>query len=382
MKSASDIITLDEIRGGREAPEKPIPELPIISADTLADKEVPPRSWLVPDMIPDRTVTMVSGDGAVGKSLLMLQLAVAVAIGGREWIGTLPEQGPVLFISAEDDLDEMHRRLHAIASAERVDLTDLYTLHLMPLAGQDAVMAVPEGKAAVITPTNVWRGLVDRVGQIKPKLVIFDTLADVFAGNENARTDARQFIGILRGLAIEHNLAVVVIAHPSLSGLASGSGTSGSTAWNNSVRSRLYFETISADDESEADADLRVLRVKKTNYGPPGLAIHLRWADGRFVLDKPASGLDKLAADAKADRAFLDLLQQITSEGRNVSPNPSATFAPSVFAAHPKSPGVKKTAFEAAMNRLLSAGLIRVEAFGPPSRMRSRLALAEAGDDS
>ena len=56
-----------------------------------------------------------------------------------------------------------------------------------PLAGRDAVMAAHEGKVALISATAIWRGLVTIVGRVKPRLVIIDTLADVFAGNENAR---------------------------------------------------------------------------------------------------------------------------------------------------------------------------------------------------
>jgi RecA-family ATPase len=67
---------------------------------------VPPREWIVPDYIPDRTVSLLGGDGATGKSLLALQLAIARAL-GREWIGLLPEPGRTLVLSAEDDADEM-----------------------------------------------------------------------------------------------------------------------------------------------------------------------------------------------------------------------------------------------------------------------------------
>jgi RecA-family ATPase len=70
---------------------------------------VPPRKWIVPDYIPHKTVTLLSGDGSIGKSLLALQLAVARAI-AQEWIGLLPEPGRTLILSAEDDADEMHRR--------------------------------------------------------------------------------------------------------------------------------------------------------------------------------------------------------------------------------------------------------------------------------
>ena len=65
-------------------------------------------------MIPDRTVSIVAGDGGGGKTTLMLQLAAAIA-GDRPWLGCNPEPGTVLFLSAEDELDELHRRIAAIA---------------------------------------------------------------------------------------------------------------------------------------------------------------------------------------------------------------------------------------------------------------------------
>ena len=44
----------------------PIAPLPVVCAASLAGKDVPRRQWIVQDMIPDRTVTLVSGDGGVG----------------------------------------------------------------------------------------------------------------------------------------------------------------------------------------------------------------------------------------------------------------------------------------------------------------------------
>ncbi len=55
-------------------------------AADLDGKPVPARKWLVEGLIPSGTVTMLSGDGGTGKSLLSLQLACAVAL-GRNWIG-------------------------------------------------------------------------------------------------------------------------------------------------------------------------------------------------------------------------------------------------------------------------------------------------------
>jgi len=212
--------------------------LPVVSIAELADKPVPLRRWMVPDLIPDRTVTMIGGDGGDGKTTLMLQLAAAAAC-GKPWLGYNVEQGPNLFVSAEDDLDELHRRVAAIAMSLGVALAALADFHCVPLAGRDAVMGAPQGRAGLVAATAVFRGLIALVEKIQPRLVVMDALADVFGGEENARAQARQFIGLLRGLAIDHDLAVVIVAHPSLTGMATGSGSSGSTAWSNSVTKRV-----------------------------------------------------------------------------------------------------------------------------------------------
>ena len=342
-----------------------------MSASIFADAPVPERLWIVLNMIPDRTVTIVGGDGAVGKSTLMLQLAVAM-VGGTPWIGTNPEQGPVAVVSAEDDIDELHRRVVAIGRGLGAKLADLTDLHFIPLAGKDAVMAAPEGRTNVVRETPIWRGLVAIVERFKPRLVIIDTRADVFAGNENDRSQARQFIGLLRGLAITKNLAIILIEHPSLTGLTSRTGTSGSTGWNNAVRSRLYLETIRDNQGEEISQDLRVLRVMKANYGPTGQELRLRWSDGCFILDGPTGGFEQLIAEAKAERVFLNLLASHNAQNRDVSDSPGSNYAPAIFAGTGPE-RLTKDVLRGAMNRLFAVGRIRVEPFGPPSRRRKRL---------
>jgi RecA-family ATPase len=351
-------------------------ELPVISAASFDGVAPPERRWIVKDMIPDRTVTMVAGDGGGGKTTVMLQLAAALA-GARPWLGHNPAPGRALFVTAEDDEEEIHRRIYAIAKGLGVELSDL---HIVPFAGQDAVLAARHGKAALIAPTAIFRQLVALVERIKPALIVLDALADIFAGEENARAQARQFIGLMRGLAIDHSLAVVLIAHPSLSGMASGSGTSGSTAWSNSVRARLYLARIVDEGNREIDPDLRVLWVKKSNYGPAGLELRLRWQNGAFVLDGDAGSFDKLAADAKAERVFIDLLAKFTEQGRDVCDTPGHNYAPAEFAEQ-CSEGLSRDTLKAAMKRLLFAKRVRVESFGPPSRRRKRLTIQPLSDE-
>jgi hypothetical protein len=102
LKPLSEYVSLSDLdnrpqgivslnRDGRDFTAKPetAPKLHIVSASSFVGVDVPVRSWLARDLIPDRTVTMLSGDGGVGKSLLAIQLGVAVAAARNGWIGVL-----------------------------------------------------------------------------------------------------------------------------------------------------------------------------------------------------------------------------------------------------------------------------------------------------
>ncbi|MDZ7907130.1 MAG: AAA family ATPase [Gemmobacter sp.] len=117
------------------------------SAATLQGCEVPERQWLVPELVPCRSVTLLYGDGGTGKSLLALQLAACVAT-GRRWLGRDTAAGKAVFLSAEDEKDELHRRLADIARHEAIELADMDKLTLRSLAGEDAILARQEGPSA------------------------------------------------------------------------------------------------------------------------------------------------------------------------------------------------------------------------------------------
>lgn len=350
-----------------------LPELQIINPVQWRDEPVPEREWIVRDMIPAKTVTLLGGDGAAGKTTIALQLGVARAL-GRDWIGTMPSPGRTLFLSAEDDTDELHRRLDAIRMHYGATFDDLADLQLVDLVGENAVLG-EISKTGIIHPTALFDAVVNVIERSQAGLIIIDALADAFAGDENNRGQARQFVGMLKRPSRHYGCAFLCLAHPSLNGLSTGSGTSGSTAWNNSVRSRLYFETAKASDGSDPDPDLRTLSVRKSNYGPKGSPVTVRWTAGAYVPEGGASTLDRLAIAQRARETFLTLLRQFNEQGQNVTAVPCGTFAPKVFARHPGAAGIGKQHFETAMQGLLTDGDIRIETFGPPSKQRTRLAL-------
>ena len=181
-------------------------------------------------------------------------------------------------------------------------------------------------------------------------------------------------------MAIAANSAIIVAGHPSLIGISTGTGLSGSTAWHNSVRSRMYFKPATTDAGDEPDPELRELQFLKNNYGPKAEKILLRWKNGVFVPANVMGSLDKMAADQTAERVFLSLLGKFNHQRRDISPKPSKIYAPTLFAADPEAGGIKAKAFERAMSRLLDTNKIHIVPEGPPSRSRPRLVVGAPND--
>ncbi|PNE11945.1 MAG: hypothetical protein CR217_06065 [Beijerinckiaceae bacterium] len=354
-----------------QKPEPPAP-LQIINIASFAGRPVPERDWFVPDVIIANRVTILSGNGGDGKSLLAAQLAIAT-VTATGWIGYLPKPGGALYASAEDDPGELHRRIaDIIEGRDDLSFEAMDGFDIINLAERDALFVKPEGRAGTLTETVLFTQIKAAIAELRPILFVTDALANVYGGDENVRTQAAQFIALLDRLAMANSVTVILIAHPSLSGISSGSGMSGNTHWNNGARGRLYLEPA-MDNDGEPDPCLRKLTIKKNNYGPKGTSVALKWDRGRFLLMGGEGSFERMAAEAKDDSLFLKLLKVATEQGRTVSPNPSNAFAPTVFAGMPDAGGVKAPKLKAAMERLLRDKKIAVVEIGPPSARKAIL---------
>jgi RecA-family ATPase len=370
---------------GPQAAPKPakVEPLPFIDVGAWMGQPVPPQEWLVPNRIPHENVTLLSGDGGVGKTLIALQLCVGAARTG-DWLGAVVEPGPAIFYTGEETEKELHRRLAAILTSRGLDFSDIardFHAHCRP--ADDPILAHVD-RNGVMQPTPTFLRLEQAVLDVRPRLVCIEAAGDVFGGDENKRPQVRGFIGMLRGLSIRGRTAVVLLQHPSMSGLASGTGTSGSTHWNNSCRSRMYLSTVKADAEAEPAPDLRKLEVMKSNYGPRGESIKLRWKNGLFVVEGGGSTLDKIANDAKVDEIFLRLAARLLEQRQQLGPNKGPTFAPAKLVQHPEANGITSAEFARAMQRLLDDDKIYIVDSGPPSKRRCSLGLGPrpADDDA
>jgi RecA-family ATPase len=347
------------------------PQFNIYRGDELLSKTASPRRWFVDPFVPAEETTMLAGDGGSGKTTLALQLVVS-GITGREWFGLKVDQRNILYISAEDPVEEIHLRLEQITRSSPLAKEDLARFKLIDLAGKDATLAIFD-KSGQLTLTPLLTAIETIAREHNARCIIFDAVADFFGGNENERREVRAFVGALRGMALRLKAAVLFISHPSVDGIKTGRGYSGSTHWNNAVRSRLYFHDAPSDENAGPPSlDLRVLELAKSNRARRGEKINLVWFDGCFTTVAPGAA-ENLTNEAEADRIFLAALEKVTRQGMNVSPHPSSTYAPTVLAKMPMTKGTGKTALERAMHRLIEREVIRSEQFGPPSKRRQRL---------
>jgi RecA-family ATPase len=261
-----------------------------------ASVDPPEREWLVDGLIPMGTVTFISGDGGLGKTLLGQQLVMAAALGGN-WCGKAVRQSASVAMFCEDKTDEIRRRAVRILEALNVQRGDprLKAAHFFCRVGEYNSLMRSTWRGDHHTgyhTTELYRELRAFAVERGARLVLIDSLHDVFTGNENFRPEARAFVQAMANIAGVINGAVVVLAHPSMSGLDRGSGTSGSTAWNNAVRSRLY---LTIPDGARPDSDVRVLTTVKANYGRAGERVFLKRRGGVFV----AMGADEGPAAAR-----------------------------------------------------------------------------------
>jgi len=244
----------------------------------------PLRQWLVQDWIPIGYVTGLYGDGGLGKSLLAQQLMTSVAC-ALPWLGMDVKGGKSFGFMCEDDPDELHRRQESINGAYGLQMRHLENLRYSSRVGADNLLMTFDERNRG-NPTELFRNLAKYLSDYRPKLVVIDTLADTFGGDEIKRAHARLFIqGICGNLAREYECAVVICAHPSAAGISSGSGTGGSTAWSNTFRSRLYLQA------QKEQPDGRVLSRMKANYAPANAELSLEWRDGCFMPKTSAARL-------------------------------------------------------------------------------------------
>lgn len=164
-----------------------------------------PPQWLVDGYLETDALAMLYGPPNGGKSFVAIDLACSVAT-GTPWLGTKVKRGAVIYVAGEGH-NGLARRLKAWQVLRQVEIGDV-PLYLsqqsVQLFNQQAAIELSEEIAAIA---------IER--QVQPLLVVIDTLARNFGGDENSAEDATQFVSHIDAFVRKRFGCNVLIIHHS-----------------------------------------------------------------------------------------------------------------------------------------------------------------------
>jgi hypothetical protein len=155
--------------------------------------------WIIEKILPEEGVGIIAGLPEVGKSWLLLDLALEVARGGN-WLNRFPaRKGTVLYIDEESPDNGLRERLSLLQKAK-----DFNGNGAFKLINQKGVSLAEQNMPAL-------RSLFD---SIFPKLVIIDTLSSVNVGvEENSAAEMSMTFSRLRELSRNFGCLILVADH-------------------------------------------------------------------------------------------------------------------------------------------------------------------------
>jgi RecA-family ATPase len=180
--------------------QEPQSQQRIFSAAELQTMTFPPLKFILPDLVPEGATLLVSRP-KLGKSWLVLDVAIATAA-GRFTLGTLkPAAGDVLYLALEDGRRRLQRRITKVLPT--FSITWSQNLEI-----------------ATEWPRADQGGLADIEGWLKAhpnaRLVIIDTLAQfrkLSTGKGQLYPEDYAAISGLQKLASTYNVGIIIVHH-------------------------------------------------------------------------------------------------------------------------------------------------------------------------
>jgi RecA-family ATPase len=348
---------------------------------TLATQVAPERQWLIDHWIGFEP-TLLAGRGGVGKSLLAQQIGTALSM-GVHFIDAITKPVKVLMWACEDDHNELWRRQLSICRSFKSKLEELHDKFILVSRRgyENTLYSIRYGEGCWSVSYAI---LKEQIRLHKPQFVILDNVAHLFGGNENDRGQVTQFINGLAGLTTEP-FGLLILAHP---GKAVTSEFSGSTAWENCCRNRLFLsdrkpDEPAAEESSDAHSEVRYLAKRKSNYTVRDLR-EFHYEDGAFQSERITfSAVDAPGPfrDRRAERIVLDAVRTLNQKNIYGSESVGRNFLPKLIIEYKLAETMTKYEIDAAMRRLiLSSKLKKTEIGKQPNRSDPRFGLQIAED--
>lgn len=209
----------------------------------LAQPALP--SWLIKGWLPDSGLAMLFGPSGAGKTFAALSMAASIA-SGKPWHGHKVRQGSVIYLAGEGHYG---LRMRVAAWAQQHGPEGLENLYISNRGiDLDAPQAAAEVIRAIKEPSP------DRVA-----LVVIDTLATHFGGEENSARDTRQLLAAAQVIGRAYSCSVMLIHH-------TGLGPSDRARGSSSLKAAMDWQMLLA---SGGDGEITLSCTKAKDSEPP-----------------------------------------------------------------------------------------------------------------
>lgn len=261
--------------------------------------------------LPLGELALLVGEGGIGKSWALLQLAISIAT-GHPWLGfKVPADaiGGVAVIMAEEDEDELARRVRTISdklslNAGERSMVDA-RLFPMGLVGKAPELVAPTEDGSAIEGSGFYKleGLLKgRAPKGGWRLIIFDPLVKFLPpGAESDNVLASKFVDIIATWPKTlPGRPTLLMAHHTNKSSRKGAGgdasaARGASSLTDSFRCQVNIWTEERKKETPEDAAIEdiLIAITKSNYGPKGTPEKLiRIEQGMFGLESRGDKFD------------------------------------------------------------------------------------------
>ena len=288
----------------------------------LLDTDPVARQWAIEKFAPVGKVTVLAGPGGVSKSMMMLHVLTYAAM-GQSWAGFNPE-GTLksLYVSYEDDKQELHKRVNTLANELRTvdngafdmlyDVDSSIRRNLRVYAADDNavswLLAVKPDRYSPAQRTDRVDWLIDYIKSRGIKLLCLDPAVYTHQLAENDVADMAEYMRILTQIAKHGGCAVVVLHHmnkgganSSLDDVTSGS-LRGASSFSDNARSVMTVVSMPIHDAptyglpSDHDTVSRYLVAKHTKHNYSGsMGVQVFERKGALLI--PRNDIIRLSAE-------------------------------------------------------------------------------------